>query len=65
MLMRRKDKTANLIIDNFDCFAMPFELMKTHFIDENHMFKYSVKIRNLKQEAKDENEESGISDTDE
>ena len=39
--------------------------MNKYFIDENRKYKYSVKIRNLKQEAKDENEESGISDTDE
>ena len=59
------DETADIILDNFNCFAMPFELMKKHFLDENRSYKYSVKIRNLKQEAKDENEESGISDTDE
>ena len=59
------DETANLITENVDCFVVPFKFMKKHFIDENREHKYSVKIRNLKQEVKDENEESGVSDIDE
>ena len=35
------------------------------FVDENRKFEYSLEIRNLKEEVKDENYESGISDDDE
>ena len=59
------DETADSIKKQMDCFVMPFEFMKKHFIDENRKYRYSVKIRNLKQEVKDENEESGVSDVDE
>ena len=34
------------------------------FINENSELKYSLTIRNLKDEAKDPDEESGISDDD-
>ena len=59
------DETADSIKKKIDCFVMPFEFMKNHFIDENRKYKFCVKIRNLKQEVKDENEESGVSDVDE
>ena len=35
------------------------------FSDEERKFEYSLRIRNLKEEVKDENYESGISDNDE
>ena len=35
------------------------------FLDEENAYEYSLEIRNLKEEAKDENYESGISDNDE
>ena len=34
-------------------------------LNESRKFEYSLEIRNLKEEAKDENYESGISDNDE
>ena len=51
------------------CFAIPHENYIAQFLDENcdeddHKYKYSLEIRNLKEEAKDENIESGISDDD-
>ena len=56
------DETSNSIISSFNCFAMPSGLLKAKFMDENGKFKFSVQIRNLKEEVKDDNEESGISD---
>ena len=52
--------------DDFDCdcFAMPQKLFFKKFVRENRTFEYSVKIRNMKEEAKDENVESGVSDND-
>ena len=34
------------------------------FVDEDGKFEYSLEVKNLKKEAKDENYESGISDDD-
>ena len=47
------------------CFAIPHQLFMDQFVDENQKFEYSLEIRNLKEEVKDENYESGISDEDE
>ena len=47
------------------CFAIPHENFMAQFVDENRKFEYSLEIRNLKEEVKDENYESGISDDDE
>ena len=52
------------------CFAIPHENYIAQFLDENcdeddRKYEYSLEIRNLKEEAKDENIESGISDDDE
>ena len=44
------------------CFAIPYSAFKAQFWDENCVYKYSLEIRNLKEEAKDDNYESGISD---
>ena len=46
------------------CFAIPHEAFIAQFVDENK-YEYSLEIRNLKEEVKDENYESGISDNDE
>ena len=43
---------------------MPLGTMKAQFMDKDGKFKYSVQIKNLKEEVKDDNEESGISDAD-
>ena len=52
------DETSDSIISSFNCFAMPFGMLKAKFMDKKGKFKFSVQIRNLK----DDNEESGISD---
>ena len=47
------------------CFAYPHKTFITQFLDEENEFELSLEIRNLKEEVKDENYESGISDNDE
>eukprot|EP00093_Oithona_nana_P012387 12387.XXX_221340_221738_1 [CDS] Oithona nana genome sequencing. len=56
------DESSKSIVENFRCFTMNYQAMINQFIEEDGTFKYSVQIRNLKEEAKDDNEESGISD---
>ena len=56
------DESSHSIIKIGNCFGMNYKVFKLQFIDENFRFNYSVKIRNLKEEAKDENFESGVSD---
>ena len=57
------DETSNAIIENGNCFGMPRKLFFKYVL-ENRRFEYSFTIRNLKEEAKDDNYESGISDDD-
>ena len=61
------DETAGSIIENGNCFAISRKVLENKFIQEQDTanFKFSVKIRNLKEEVKDENVESGVSDVDE
>ena len=47
------------------CFVYPHKMFVAQFLDEENAYEYSLEIRNLKEEAKDENYESGISDNDE
>mgnify|MGYP001234717377 FL=1 len=47
------------------CFVIPHEFFMAQFVDEKLEYEYSLEIRNLKEEVKDENYESGISDDDE
>ena len=56
------DESRKTIQENYNCFSVAYGFFKAHFIDTDRKFKYSLKIRNLKEEAKDENVESGISD---
>ena len=56
------DETRKTIQANYNCFSVAYGFFKAHFIDPDRKFKYSLKIRNLKEEAKDGNVESGISD---
>ena len=65
-----KGKVA-AIDDSFDtlfkagkCFSIPHDAFMAQFVDEGK-FEYLLEIRNLKEEAKDDNYESGISDDDE
>ena len=59
------DETADSIIENGKCFGVAVKLFEAEFLNEKRLFKPLVTIRNLKQEAKDENVESGTSDNDE
>ena len=56
------DESRKTIQENYNCFSVAYGFFKAHFIDTDRKFKYSLKIRNLKEEAKDDNVESGISD---
>ena len=57
------DETSKSIIESGKCFGMPRKLFDKHVL-EDRRFAYSVTIRNLKEEAKDDNVESGVSDND-
>ena len=61
------DETADSITENGNCFSISRKVLENKFIQEQDTanFKFSVKIRNLKEEVKDENVESGVSDVDE
>ena len=59
------DETADSIIENGNCFGISRKLFEKKFVSQNDDFKYYVTIRNLKEEVKDENVESGVSDVDE
>ena len=58
------DDTFEAIFAAGKYFAFPQKAFVSQFVDENRMFKFSFKIRNLKEEAKDDNYESGISEDD-
>ena len=47
------------------CFAIPVKTFSSQFVNEDKLYEYSLDIRNLKEDAMDENYESGISDNDE
>ena len=57
------DDTEDSIIENGNCLGISQRLFSSKFINEGKV--PIVTIRNLKEEAKDENVESGISDNDE
>ena len=59
------DETFDKIIENGKCLAIPRKLFEKRFLTDENKFKFSIEIRNLKEEFKDENVESGVSDVDE
>ena len=61
------DETFDSIIENGNCFGINRKLFDKKFIipEDDNKFKFFVTIRNLKEEVKDENVESGVSDVDE
>ena len=59
------DESFETLLTAGKCFAIPRKEFKAQFVNEDREFKYSLEIRNLKEEVKDENYESGISDNDE
>ena len=52
-----------IIANREDTFQADIETLKK-FKQDNQRFDYQFEVRNMKQEAKDENKESGISDND-
>jgi hypothetical protein len=52
----------DFIIENENCFTLSVKKAKRYAMRETNNVDYAVKIRNLKDEAKDEDEESGIDD---
>ena len=58
------DETAESIIENGKCFGVSSKYFSSK-IGENGRFDYNYEIRNLKEEVKDGNVESGVSDVDE
>ena len=59
------DEPFETLLNAGKCLAIPSTVFAAQFLDEDEEFKYSLEIRNLKEEVKDENYESGISDNDE
>ena len=62
--VRSLDETRKDIIAEQKCFIVGKQTCK-NLMDENEEIYYKIELRNLKEEAKDENEESGIDDDDE
>ena len=59
------DESFNTLSKAGKCFAYALKMFVAQFSDEERKFEYSLRIRNLKEEVKDENYESGISDNNE
>ena len=52
----------DFIIENENCFALSVKKAKRYAMKDTNQVDYTVKIRNLKDEAKDDSDESGIDD---
>ena len=65
------DETVDSIIESGNCFSISRKVLKNKFFQQKDeekdkfLVKFSIKIGNLKEEVKDENVESGVSDIDE
>ena len=59
------DETSDSIIESGKCVGVSCKYFRNNFMDEDSKISFDVEIRNLKEEVKDENVESGVSDTDE
>ena len=59
------DETADSIIGNGKCLGAPMKYFSPNIAIEGGRFDFNYEIRNLKEEAKDDNVESGVSDVDE
>ena len=59
------DETFETLSEAGKCFAMPRKYFMSQILDEYRKYEFSLEIRNLKEEVKDDNYESGISDNDE
>ena len=56
------DESFPVIYRTGKCFANPHQMFLNQVLDDDDEYEYSLEIRNLKEEAMDENYESGISD---
>ena len=59
------DESFDTLMDAGKCFSIPHRSFMAQFVDSDGRHEFSVDIKNLKEEVKDDNYESGISDTDE
>ena len=59
--VRSLDETRKEIMDEQKCFVVGKPTCK-NFKNDHDIVKYRIELRNLKEEAKDEDEESGIDD---
>ena len=59
------DESFDTLFEAGKCFAIPHKALIAQLVDEDNEYEYSLEIKNLKEEVKDENYESGISDNDE
>lgn len=57
------DEKFVTIVNAKNSFVTNFEAFKTQFMDENRNFKVTISIRNMKEEVKDIQEQSAISET--
>ena len=55
-------ESHDFIVENEKCFMLGIKKAKGYAVKDTNQVDCSVKIRNLKDEAKDEDEESGIDD---
>ena len=55
-------ESHDLIIEDERCFSLGIKKAKRYAMKDTNQVDYTVTIRNLKDEAKDEDEESGIDD---
>ena len=62
LLSRSLTEDYNQIIENEDCFVFGVTSAKKYSDKTTNKLQYTVQIRNLKEEAKDDSEESGIDD---
>ena len=59
------DESFDTLSEAGKCFAIPHKNFVAQVLNEDRKYEYSLQIRNLKEEVKDDNYESGISDNDE
>lgn len=59
------DESFDALFNAGKCFAIPHNNFIAQIVNENKEYYCSLEIRNLKEEVKDENYESGISDSEE
>ena len=56
------DEDPTSILNGNNYFGIDFKVFKELFMNQDRLYKVSVELKNMKEEAKDDNNESGISD---